>query len=106
MTTHIEVMREALEAAAQDCPDCGNHGSWLDGQEWMQCEFCYTVPNSRFNIDRALSAHEAEIEKREQEMGELIGALVGVKACAEIDGRPEWLTVAEHIDATLTKVKP
>lgn len=43
-----------------DCPDCDNSGSYAfygrEGLERTQCKFCYTVPNSRFNIESMLAA--------------------------------------------------
>lgn len=50
---------EVIDAIAEDCPNCNNvgyiaHGSNAEGWEQEQCQFCYTVKNSRFNINEAL----------------------------------------------------
>lgn len=98
MNNPLEQMREALEAAAQDCPNCANYGSWLDGQEWMQCEFCYTVPNSRFNIDRALTALSAH----EQDLTELVKLSEHALAALRAHG---YNIAADHLAEVVAKVK-
>lgn len=45
-----------------DCPDCPNQGWYTVGNidtgdaEQEQCQFCYTIPNSRFNIEVMIKA--------------------------------------------------
>ena len=48
----------------KDCPNCPNQG-WIADEnmytgepEQIQCEFCYTEPNSTFNV---LAANSAEL---------------------------------------------
>lgn len=44
----------------QDCPDCDNVGYTVQQDprtgdpELCQCKFCYTTPNSRFNVEAML----------------------------------------------------
>ena len=52
-------LREAIISMSQDCPNCNNTGiipvgSNEDGWEPSQCEFCYTVPYSKFNAQIAI----------------------------------------------------
>jgi len=52
---------QQTELEILDCPHCPNQGWWADQQpnywtgdaEWVQvqCEWCWTTPNSRFNIE-------------------------------------------------------
>jgi len=54
-----------------DCPNCPNVGYYADGDpndpEQVQCEWCETVPYSKFNIAR----REAEITKLQAEVERL-----------------------------------
>ncbi len=97
-TKHLEQVREA----AQDCPMCPNQGWYADGQEQMQCEFCYTVPNSRFNIDAALSAHEEEDAKREEEVRELVMLSEHALTALRAHG---YNIAADHLAEQIAKVK-
>ena len=50
-------------------PYCGNDGYYpeqVSEDEWeqVQCEFCYTEPNSVFNVVSALNTRIAELEKK------------------------------------------
>ncbi len=72
MTKHLEQVREALGMADYDCHMCPNQGWYsITGQngerEQQQCQWCYTTPNSRFNLSTAalsaLSAHEEEVRE-------------------------------------------
>jgi len=55
-------LREIIDKA-EDCTNCDNSGVSCRGQysndefEIEQCYFCYTNPNSKFNIPEAISAH-------------------------------------------------
>lgn len=41
---------------SEDCPYCPNQGWYFDGDpedpEQTQCEWCWTTPNSKFNVER------------------------------------------------------
>lgn len=54
-----EVLVVALDILAEDCQDCENVGFTIrytrDGEcEQEQCQWCYNVKNSRFNINYTL----------------------------------------------------
>lgn len=55
-----------MQVPVEDCPDmgwgCNNDGcipTQVREGEWepQQCEFCYTVPWSRFNINKIIEAY-------------------------------------------------
>lgn len=56
-----------LLALADDCPNCQNQGWYVVANrntgepEQQQCEWCYTVKNSRFNIDQIIARTTSEI---------------------------------------------
>ena len=60
-------MNYSMQVPVEDCPDmvngCCNDGCipyQINEDEWeaQQCEFCYEVPWSRFNIDRIIEAYK------------------------------------------------
>ena len=68
-------MNYSMQVPVEDCPNipngCNNDGcipNQISEDEWepQQCEFCYTVPWSRFNIDSIIEAYkEANFSKVE-----------------------------------------
>jgi len=71
----LEIDMKAAEHGL-DCPDCPNQGWYFIGGtcgpsgeeecEQIQCEFCYTVPASKFNIEgHAYKVSELERERDE-----------------------------------------
>ena len=56
-----EELKEFIKSIAQECINlhCDNRGAvWIGEDDWAQCEFCYTTPNSKFNIDNKLKSLE------------------------------------------------
>ena len=60
-------MNYSMQVPVEDCPNipngCNNDGCvpyQINEDEWeaQQCEFCYGVPWSRFNIDRIIEAYK------------------------------------------------
>ena len=60
-------MNYSMQVPVEDCPNipngCNNDGCvpyQINEEEWeaQQCEFCYEVPWSRFNIDRIIGAYK------------------------------------------------
>ncbi len=51
----------------------------------------------------AIEAAQSALSAHEEEVRGLVDTLRGIRVCAQIDGRPEWLTVAEEINKTLAK---
>lgn len=52
----INRLRGVIEEMSEDCPNCDNSGTiahYRDNGECepLQCEFCYTVKNSKFNVE-------------------------------------------------------
>ena len=59
-------MHYAMQVPVEDCPNCNNDGCiphQVGEDEWeaQQCEFCYEVPWSRFNINRIIETHQKSI---------------------------------------------
>ncbi len=52
-------------------------------------------------FDKVAKYAEAALSAHEQEVAELVDTLIGIRICAKLDGRPEWLTVAGKIDAAI-----
>jgi len=62
-------LREKINRLVMDteeCPNCDNTGHYAGGgdedgfPEEIQCEFCYTNPNSKFNFTNSLLSLVAE----------------------------------------------
>lgn len=60
-------MNYSMQVPVEDCPNipngCNNNGCiphQINEDEWeaQQCEFCYKVPWSRFNIDKIIDAYK------------------------------------------------
>ena len=55
-----------MQVPVEDCPNCNNDGCiphQVGEDEWeaQQCEFCYEVPWSRFNINMIIETHQKSI---------------------------------------------
>ena len=54
-----------MDKQVKACPNCNNSGSYQimpDGQP-EQCQFCYEIPNSVFNVINALQADNERLRK-------------------------------------------
>ena len=54
-----ERLKDIINDLSEDCPNCNNMGSYAGGNEetgveQIQCQWCYEVPNSKFNLQKAL----------------------------------------------------
>ena len=78
---------EALQSGAENCPNCPNRGWWQALDEQHQCEWCYTVPHSRFNIDALASELADKAIVPVEPTGAML--LAAEDECEAIDASPE-----------------
>lgn len=64
MTAHADICSRLDKAlCCQNCPNIGYTARQISDYEWEpeQCEFCYTEPNSRFNIVNEIIKEQAAL---------------------------------------------
>jgi hypothetical protein len=74
------------------CPNCNNVGWYVmadtNGEpEQVQCQFCYTEPNSVFNVVNALN----EQITKQSALIEMMGFALYTCLLAERDGDADWV---------------
>ena len=58
LKSKLGVMEEILNKVSENCPNCANEGLIIIGEtpgEPEPCEWCYTTPYSKFNIEKVIS---------------------------------------------------
>lgn len=81
---------EACKAGVEEiqiCPNCNNVGYYADGPtddpEQTQCEFCYTVPNSLFNLKEKCRAALGLAKKGDDEDDEEPSSSIRCSRCGK-----------------------